>query len=84
MPIKRYVDHLQRAGGLADYMQLLVQNFNVAAAEVHPDCTDSGVILLMSMSMSMSISMLMLMLVLRSHYRDWVPIVVNCCQTSTK
>ena len=34
MPIKRYVDYLQRRGGLEDYMQLLVQNFNVAAAEV--------------------------------------------------
>ena len=35
MPIKRYVDYLQQRGGLEAYMQLLVQNFNVAAAEVH-------------------------------------------------
>jgi hypothetical protein len=33
MPIKRYVDYLQRRGLLADYMQLLVESFNVGAAE---------------------------------------------------
>lgn len=33
MPIKRYVDYLQRRGQLADYMQLLVASFNAAAAE---------------------------------------------------
>ncbi|EIE21430.1 Fe-S oxidoreductase [Coccomyxa subellipsoidea C-169] len=33
MPIKRYVDYLQRKGQLADYMQLLLGSFNAAAAE---------------------------------------------------
>ena len=34
MPIKRYVDYLQRAGRLQEYMELLVNNFNPGAAEV--------------------------------------------------
>lgn len=34
MPIKRYVDYLQRRNSLAEYMQLLVDNFNPSAAEV--------------------------------------------------
>ncbi|KAK9811493.1 hypothetical protein WJX72_004775 [[Myrmecia] bisecta] len=33
MPIKRYVDYLQRRNKLEEYMQLLVQSFNPAAAE---------------------------------------------------
>ncbi|MEW5299162.1 MAG: hypothetical protein WDW36_002203 [Sanguina aurantia] len=33
MPIKRYVDFLQRRDQLDNYMQLLLQNFNPAAAE---------------------------------------------------
>eukprot|EP00891_Asterochloris_glomerata_P004575 jgi/Astpho2/4575/e_gw1.00067.422.1_t len=33
MPIKRYVDYLQRRGKLEEYMQLLVESFNVAAAD---------------------------------------------------
>lgn len=33
MPIKRYVDYLQRRNSLAEYMQLLVDNFNPLAAE---------------------------------------------------
>jgi hypothetical protein len=33
MPIKRYVDYLQRKGQLADYRQLLLRSFNSAAAE---------------------------------------------------
>ncbi|CAK0784435.1 hypothetical protein CVIRNUC_007639 [Coccomyxa viridis] len=33
MPIKRYVDYLQRRGQLEEYMQLLVSSFNASAAE---------------------------------------------------
>jgi uncharacterized membrane protein YgcG len=33
MPIKRYVDFLQRRGKLDEYMEVLVKNFNPAAAE---------------------------------------------------
>lgn len=33
MPIKRYVDYLQREKGLEAYMELLVNSFNVAAAD---------------------------------------------------
>ena len=33
MPIKRYVDYLQRKGQLEDYMALLLRSFNAAAAE---------------------------------------------------
>lgn len=33
MPIKRYVHYLRREGKFADYMQLLVDNFNIKAAE---------------------------------------------------
>ncbi len=33
MPIKRYVDYLQRKGQLEDYMVLLLRSFNAAAAE---------------------------------------------------
>ncbi|KAK9866068.1 hypothetical protein WJX84_008165 [Apatococcus fuscideae] len=33
MPIKRYADYLLRQGQLGEYLQLLVQNFNAAAAE---------------------------------------------------
>jgi radical SAM/Cys-rich protein len=33
MPIKRYVDYLQRQNKLEEYMQVLVENFNVAAAD---------------------------------------------------
>lgn len=40
MPIKRYVDYLQRRNSLAEYMQLLVANFNPAAAEVSCAPTD--------------------------------------------
>lgn len=32
MPIKRYADYLSRRGKLEEYMQLLVENFNAAAA----------------------------------------------------
>lgn len=33
MPIKRYVDYLQRRNKLEEYMQMLVEGFNVAAAD---------------------------------------------------
>lgn len=33
MPIKRYVDYLQRKGQLGSYMQLLLESFNAGAAE---------------------------------------------------
>ncbi len=33
MPIKRYVDYLQRKGQLEGYMALLLRSFNAAAAE---------------------------------------------------
>jgi len=32
MPIKRFADYLHREGKMSDYMNLLVQNFNVAAS----------------------------------------------------
>jgi hypothetical protein len=33
MPIKRFADHLHREGQTEEYMKLLVDNFNPAAAE---------------------------------------------------
>lgn len=33
MPIKRFADHLAREGKMKEYMELLVDNFNVAAAK---------------------------------------------------